>query len=257
MARAARQGDPGDSGGRHRGGRAEENKRIPPVFWLVLAGACLVAIFFLAAHGLRSVENQQLVNDRTRCDAAPSGPCLDRVSGELRGPDFTRRKPGNGWSLLVEGAQYDSFDMPGSADRTLEALDGSATVLTRDGDVVAVELGDGSVIRTWGLGWRDAVQSLLWIAICAGLLIGAVDFALRRRRAVGSWWRVHGAHYVSPASPLATQFLLPGLAAFMTMAVGTPWWQLWLAVFAGALVCTLAVIPPSSPRWSAFRADRA
>lgn len=244
-------------GGAHRRGPAvEDNRRIPPVVWLLVALGGLVTAALLGMHGFRAVQNQSLVTDRVICEAPSDGACLERVHGQLSGPRYTRREPGDEWSLDVDGKKYDAFDMPGSAEDELLRLSGHASVLARDGDVVAVELDGSRVQPTWGLGWRGAAASFIWLVMALGLSIGALDFGIGRRRAVGSWWRVEGRYPVSPASPVATLLVLPGCLGFLSMAVGIPWWQAWLGVMGVAFAATWSFLPPSSPKWLAFRSGR-
>lgn len=244
-------------GGAHRRGPAvEDNRRIPPVVWLLVALGGLVTAALLGMHGFRAVQDQSLVTDRVICEASSNGACLERVSGQLSGPHWTRREPGDEWYLEVDGTQYDAFDMSGSAEDELVRVSHHASALARDGDVVAVELDDRHAIPVWGLGWRGAAASFVWLVLALGLSIGALDFGIRRRRAVGSWWRVEGRYPVSPASPVATLFVLPGCLGFLTMAVGIPWWQAWLGVMGVAFAATWAFLPSSSPKWLAFRSGR-
>lgn len=214
---------------RHRKGSAE-NLRIPPVAWLVVAAGCALLIALLAAHGLRALENQRLVDKATVCGRTSASPCLERVSGHLSGPHFTRRAPGNGWTLSRDGVPYDSFDLPGSADNRLRSLGGSVTVLAREGDVVAVEVPDSEPLPTWTTGRRGTATAFVWAFLTFGFLVGFVSFARRRRRSVGSWWRRDGAYYVNPGSPLAILFVVPGALGFLVMSLGIAWWPLWLIV---------------------------
>lgn len=205
--RAERRADRNAGGGSRR--RAsyvdrEGNRRIPPVLWILIALGCVVAIPLIAQHGYQAVQSGELVAERRMCSATAQAPCLEKLRGELRGPFWTRRQPGHGWALFVDGVEVDEFDLVDSADETVQPLRNDATVLARGGDVAAVVLPEDKVLPVWGLGWRGAAQALLLNLGCAGGAVGAVSFGWLRRQALGSWWRVAGGEYVSPASPWAT-----------------------------------------------------
>ena len=226
---------------RHRRGSAE-NLRIPPVSWLVAAAGCALLVALLTVHGLRALENQRLVDRAAVCGSTTASPCLERVRGALSGPHFTRRAPGNGWTLSRDGTPYDSFDLPGSAEDRLQSLDGSATVLARDGDVVAVEVPGDDPLPTWTTGRRGAATTFVWALLTFGFLAGFVSFAHRRRRSVGSWWRRDGAHYVNPASPIAILFVVPGALGSVVMSTGIAWWPLWLMVVGASFLGILPLL---------------
>jgi hypothetical protein len=235
------------------------NRRIPALLWLLLAAGIAVAAPFIARHGLDSVQAQRVVDAGDICEnasspAAVAGECLTPVTGELRGPFWTRRDPGHGWVVWVDGEEYDEFDLEESWDEEVGAHRDRTTVLTRRGDVVAVQVPtavEDGVVPVWGLGGRGAAQAFLLEVMCVGGVVGAASFGWRRRKAAGSWLRVGGA-YVTPASPSATLFLLPASMGFMGFLVGVPWWPVWIAVFALVFVGTVAFVMPVSPRWFRF-----
>jgi hypothetical protein len=231
---------------------------------------CVVAVPFVAQHGVESVQAQELVEARVGCGGAPTAPgsgssqCLKPVTGQLHGPFLTRRDPGHGWSVWVDGDEYDDFDLDEGWDDQVAEVRDNATVWTWRDDVVGVEVphdaraefegtvGASVLAPVWGLGGRGAAQAFLLVVGCLGGAVGAADYAWRKRRANGSWWAIEGP-YVSPASPWGTALLLPASLGAMPMLFGIPWWWVWVAVFLAGLVTVAWWLPPWSPRWDPYR----
>jgi hypothetical protein len=247
---------------------------IRPAFLVLVALGFLVAVPFIARHGVQSVQAQHLVDARVGCDdesAAPgSGPnrCLKPVIGQLSGPYLTRRVPGHGWSVWVDGEKYDGFDLEEGWDDQVAQVRDTATVWTWRDDVVGVEVPDGvraqsggpagaSVLApVWGLGGRGAAQAFLFAVWCMGGAVAATDYASRKRRVRGSWWVIDGP-YVSPASPWGTALLAPASLGALPMLFGFPWWWVWVAVFLAGLVVVASWLQPWSARRNAYQGRHA
>ena len=243
---------------------------IRPAFMVLVALGCLVAVPFIARHGVQSVQAQHLVDARGGCDDASTAPgsgpdrCLKPVIGQLRGPFLTSRDPGHGWSVWVDGEKYDEFDLEEGWDDQVAQVRDAATVWTWRDDVVGVKVPNGvraqsgrpagaSVLAlVWGLGGRGAAQAFLLAVGCQGGAVAATDYGWRKRRVRGSWWAIDGP-YVSPASPWGTVLLLPASLGAPPMIFGIPWWWVWVAIFLAGLVLVASWLPPWSPRWNAYR----
>lgn len=218
-----------------------------PAFVLLAAVVLVVSVPFIARDGWHGVRNQRLLDDGVWCGQGRT-PCVREVRGTLSGPYSSRRDPGQSWLFSVDGAEQDEFDLDGGWESTVETLEDDATVLTVDGDVVAVVAPDG-YIAVRGLGWRGAATSMFLALFCLGMAIAGLSYARRKAAAHGSWWTIDQPT-VSPAPPWAALLMLPG-------GVGTicgllfPWWQVPVAAFAIASVVVVMYVP----RWARLRSS--
>lgn len=224
-------------------GGEPRNRRIPPFVWPLLALGLLATIPFLALEGYHGVQSQHLVDRSEIC--APSGDtggdCLVAVGGQLDGPYSPFRSWGHDhWHLVVDDERVDEFSLAEVDESRVLPVCDQATALVQDGHVVAVVLTDGSTVPVWDVGWRGATLMTLFALLCLGCAVMALQFGLRRRRATGSWWRVHGP-YASPGSLPAAAILIPATLALLALAV-FPWWLCLVLLGAGLIAAALLLV---------------
>ena len=95
-----------------------------PAFLIVASIGLLVSLPFVARAGYGELESQRLVGRGSLCVGSARSDCLVLVVGQLRGPFWTRRDPGHGWSVWVSDMEYDEFDLDERWDDVVEPLCG-------------------------------------------------------------------------------------------------------------------------------------
>lgn len=188
------------------------------------------------------------------------------VDGQLHG-FYVHRSRDRGWHWSVDiGADRREISVHRPDNGALaEHNDEPVRVELNDGDVVAVRLGDGALVRTtagsaYGIV-RDVVGGLM--LLCLAAVSGATAWVLARVR--GGWWR-RGAPGELRRGPVprplanlvgaavAVGFLL--LCFFVPYSLGLVWWGSVL-VPAAVVALLLALGRVASRRRSAGRAKAA
>ena len=205
---------------------------------MVAAAGLSAVVPFLVLDANQSMTDAEMVADDRVCTSETPQPCLSQVTGQLLGPRWTRRSPGDEWTLMVDGDDYDRFDLDPSLNGAVASVRGQATALVSDGNVVGVRVptaGEDAVAPALDLGAKGAVQSWLFAFFCAGGAVGAASWGWRVGRA-GPWQ--------AQPSRWAAVFMFPASVAMILMLVGVPWWQVWVGAGAVVLVAALVMVAP-------------
>jgi hypothetical protein len=144
--------------------------------------------------------------------------------------------------LLAADGTHQRFEVgPDTSERLAHSRDRATAMLYRS-DVVAVITSDGQTQRTLEGGARAAAFAGTWalIAVVGAPLLG--QYAVRKRREWGGWWRREGPTVTPiperPSAFVASVAVFFAIMAGCAMLFGAPW---RFAVGVGALLAVAFV----------------
>jgi hypothetical protein len=195
-----------------------------PAFFAAYAVIALAAFPFLVQAGVQAWIGGHALREHRICGPEVDGRCLERVTGQLRGPFTVRKSVNYSWDLRQGDRDIDSFEVgPRSSDRLRGSRLGDVTALTYDGQVMAVELPDGTEVHSTLEGARGVAQQLCLSVIALGATVGFFRYARKKRITTGGWWAVEGP--APDAGDLSVVLVvMPAVVAFVLMNFGAPWW---------------------------------
>ena len=200
-----------------------------PVLMLFYAVVLVPLGLVLLGAGVGAVEAGRALDAGRFCAAGQAEECVERVAGVLDGPHY-QRGPGDEWWVRPHnGDEVLDEDVDGTHRDELEPYVGTTvTGLAHEGDLVAIDLPDGTRVETRAAGLRGAMffAAMSLLCLSGGLIVFAHGWGTGRR--VG-WFSTEGAglgdsrlaHVTFVAAGVV---FAPVLFAGLPLFFGAPMW---------------------------------
>jgi len=155
-----------------------------PVLMLLYAALLLPLGLALAGAGVGALGAGEALDAERFCASDRTEECLERVAGVLDGPHY-QRGPGDEWWVRPHaGGEVLDEDVDGRYRDTLEEYaGGTVTGLVHEGDLVAIDLADGTRVETRAAGVRGALffAAMSLLCLAGALMVFASGWATGRK----------------------------------------------------------------------------